>query len=732
MAACFVVVDYGENSVTMKHQTNWLTKAKAAKPLDDFGDLIARLIGDPQLLAAIAFERETGTNDLHLYRKALGFTARSNPDGAKAYTEGTDEIPAVFAGHAALKAGIATFTAVATQVRHLRWKPSPLKVVRIPKKDANGKIYGYREIGIPTWEDRIVLEAVRQILERVIDPILPTNQHGYRATKIDGVRVEDKDLIGNPRGAPETVLKAINRGRASGYHYIQECDVVNAFPSVSRSKLRKMLIDLGASKRVAGFLVRCSGVTTKGTNDDNKQLNQVSGIAMGSAISPILWNIFSMGVLDFHHGEILVHGYADDFWIQSRTMLAHNTGSRILEAVADGLGVSLQWGGDRNQPTDLRVSSLRVLGGTLAIVLTTMGDIHQEGNLGGNNTSVVSYSEDTDNAVSSTAKRVSLDSGATYPLNPRTDSSTGTSGGCLADPCYRAEVGNPITGAVPLIANVKGAASAVLNKSVVPGPNKRLEINLPPWAETVRSIPTGVKPASVLKQWWNKMSARLPKDVVQSVVVRIPLQGAEQYLSVPGILGEAEHIENIGDDHWVRFADYIDGQTIRLKLRRKRKEKVRRSRAALRDGWHIVLRSKTEGAKYIGSAVAVFRPRVHRTEDIRHLVQPVKTIPVQRAQRMTALAAQAEALAQVLCKLETGSKVTVWTNQKAILDVGTDQSPPRPAEMHMPIIRIGRTLKKRELQVRMQKCDPNGQFASRLILRWAGSWMNLTSAYTDR
>jgi hypothetical protein len=709
----------------MNPHTSWLNKARAGQPLSDMEDQVGRILGDPRFLASIAWERETGTSDIHPYRKAMGFRARSNPDGANPYTKGTDGVPAVFAGQVALMAGLGPFKNTAKQIRHLRWSPSPFKMTRIAKKDVAGRVYGWREIGVPTWKDRVILEGLRQILERLIDPFLPTNQHGYRATKVDGVRIDDLDLMGNPRGARETVVKAILKGRASGYHFIQEGDIVNAFPSVSRNKLRTKLTDLGASHRAANFLLRCSGVNCTAYGQKDK----VQGIAMGSAISPALWNIYSMGFLNHHHGDTLVHAYADNFWVQSRTRTTHGAGTRTLNSVAKGLGLALQWGG--NRPTDLRIDPTRVMGLASSPIGAKVG-IEPEGNVGGKD-GVLPRSEDTTSAVSSTAPRVPDGKGVAYPSNPRTDSSTGTSGGCLTDPCYRAAVGNPDEGAAPWTITVKGAASAVLPDTTQSSRHGIPEITLPPWGDVVSGMPNGLKPESVIRRWWNTLSARLPCDSNRQLLVRIPLNNADSYLAIAGCFGEPIELsktitdpKEVGDDHWVRQTDFVDGDMVTVLLRRKRRKPPKWPKTAQRRGWHIVLRS--EGVKDGGQthhhagAIAIYLPGGMQPSGADHLCQSVRTLPFHTAKKTSSLAAQATVLTSILNVLPAGSEVTIWTNQMPILNaLKLKAQAPRPAEMHQAVLAVRRATRTRNHQVKMQKAFPDGQLGRRLILRWASA-----------
>ncbi|HXZ77461.1 MAG TPA: hypothetical protein VEH31_42225, partial [Streptosporangiaceae bacterium] len=60
-------------------------------------------------------------------------------------------------------------------MRHERYRFSPARRVRIPKKDGRT-----RPLGLPTWSDKLVGEVVRLLLEAYFEPVLSDRSHGFR------------------------------------------------------------------------------------------------------------------------------------------------------------------------------------------------------------------------------------------------------------------------------------------------------------------------------------------------------------------------------------------------------------------------------------------------------------------------------------------------------------------------------------------------------------------------
>ena len=186
------------------------------------------------------------------------------------------------------------------RMKSKKYRHQPIRRVLIPKE--GGKT---RPIGISTLEDKLVQGAVRDVLEAIYEQDFLDCSYGFRPG----------------RGAHDAVL-AINRAvRQGGANWIFEADIVSFFDRIDRTMLMEML-----RKRVVdGALLRLVGKCLHaGVLEGTELSNPTSGTAQGSALSPLLGNVYLHYVLNlwFEHevkprlrGRASLVTYADDFVI---------------------------------------------------------------------------------------------------------------------------------------------------------------------------------------------------------------------------------------------------------------------------------------------------------------------------------------------------------------------------------------------------------------------------------
>lgn len=177
---------------------------------------------------------------------------------------------------------------IKAKILESKYNPSPVRRVEIPKVDG-----GVRLLGIPTVQDRLIQQAIAQVLSRIYEPLFSNNSFGFRPR----------------RGAKDAVTKSkqyINEGN----RWVIDMDLEKFFDKVNHDilmgKLEKKIKDKRLLSLIRKYLK--SGILINGVS-----VTSAEGTPQGGPLSPLLANI----MLDELDKELEKRGhkfcrYADD------------------------------------------------------------------------------------------------------------------------------------------------------------------------------------------------------------------------------------------------------------------------------------------------------------------------------------------------------------------------------------------------------------------------------------
>lgn len=192
---------------------------------------------------------------------------------------GIEEFPAHIGPH---------WETIRAKVLEGRYKPAPVRRVYIPK--GNGQ---QRPLGIPSVLDRLLQQAMLQVLQPQFEPLFSEHSYGFR-----------------PGRSAHDAVRAAQGFIAEGKDWVVDIDLKSFFDEVNHDILMNRVAEVVRDKRMLKLTGR---FLRAGVFEDGKVTKQAKGVPQGGPLSPLLSNVY----LDALDKELESRGlffcrYADD------------------------------------------------------------------------------------------------------------------------------------------------------------------------------------------------------------------------------------------------------------------------------------------------------------------------------------------------------------------------------------------------------------------------------------
>ena len=190
-------------------------------------------------------------------------------------------------------------------IRNGKYKPQPVRRKEIPKPDG-----GVRKLGIPIVVDRIIQQAIAQILTPIYEPLFSDGSYGYR-----------------PNRSAQMAIQKVKEYAEQGYTFAVLVDLSKYFDTLNHDMLMNMLREEIHDKRVIDLIKK---YLKSGVMENGILIRTEEGSPQGGPLSPLLANVY-LNKFDHEMESRGVHviRYADDIVVLAKSQRA---AERLLES----------------------------------------------------------------------------------------------------------------------------------------------------------------------------------------------------------------------------------------------------------------------------------------------------------------------------------------------------------------------------------------------------------------
>ena len=218
------------------------------------------------------------------------------------------------------------------QIRTRKYKPSPVRRVEIPKSDG-----GVRNLGVTTVIDRVVQQAIVQVLTPIHEPLFSDSSYGFRPN----------------RCCEMAIIKALEYMN-DGYEWVVDIDLEKFFDNVHHDKLISLIMKNVKNGEIVSLIRK---FLVSGIMIDDEYKESVIGTPQGGNLSPLLSNV----VLNELDRELEARGlhfvrYADDCIILVHTSkAADRVMANVSSFIEDKLGLKVNMAKSKvSKPNDIK------------------------------------------------------------------------------------------------------------------------------------------------------------------------------------------------------------------------------------------------------------------------------------------------------------------------------------------------------------------------------------------